>query len=83
MKSSEPIVKPASEASARGLGPGFLLVQDNAQHHMSMVCKQYLDYKDIDVTDLPSWFPDLKPIKTLGDSMYQHIRRLPRSSLMP
>ena len=41
------IVRPYAGA----VGPGFLLVQDNAQPHVARVCRQFLDDRGIDAID--------------------------------
>ena len=69
MKSSDPF----SDRHAGAVGPGFLLVQDNARPHVARVCRQYLDDKGIDAIDWPSYSPDLNPIKNFWDVMYRCI----------
>ncbi|KAG7459480.1 hypothetical protein MATL_G00211130 [Megalops atlanticus] len=57
------------------VGPGFLLVQDNARPHVARVCRQFLDDEGIDYIDWPSRSPDLNPIENLSDVVYRRIRR--------
>ena len=63
----EPIVRPYAGA----VGPGFLLMHDNAQPHMARVYNQYLEDKRIETTE----WPDLNPIEHLRDIMFRPIRR--------
>ena len=43
------ILRPTVRPYAGAVGPGFLLVQDNAQPHVARVCRQFLNDKGIDV----------------------------------
>ena len=69
------ILRPIVRPYAGAVGPGFLLVQDNARPHVARVCRQFLDDKGIDAIDWPSRSPDLNPIENLWDVMYRCIRR--------
>ncbi|KAJ8354154.1 hypothetical protein SKAU_G00217210 [Synaphobranchus kaupii] len=57
------ILRPIVRPYAGAVGPGFLLVQDNARPHVSRVCRQFLDDEGIDAIDWPSRSPDLNPIE--------------------
>ncbi|KAJ8349887.1 hypothetical protein SKAU_G00250170 [Synaphobranchus kaupii] len=57
------ILRPIVRPYAGAVGPGFLLVQDNARPHMARVCRQFLDDEGIDAIDWPSRSPDLNPIE--------------------
>ena len=53
----EPMVRPYAGA----VGPGFLLMHDNARPHVARVCRQYLEDEGIDTIEWPSRSPDLNP----------------------
>uniref|UniRef100_A0AAY5L5E7 Tc1-like transposase DDE domain-containing protein n=1 Tax=Esox lucius TaxID=8010 RepID=A0AAY5L5E7_ESOLU len=59
------ILRPIIRPYAGAVGPGFLLVQDNAQPRVARVCRQFLDDTGIDAIDWPSSSSDLNPIQNL------------------
>ncbi|KAI3352369.1 hypothetical protein L3Q82_005335 [Scortum barcoo] len=51
------ILRPLVRPYAGAVGPGFLLMQDNARPHVAGVCQQFLQDKGIDAMDWPALFP--------------------------
>ena len=66
-----PLVRPYAGA----VGPGFLLMQDNARPHVAGVCQQFLQEEGIDVMDWPARSPDLNPIEHIWDIMSRSIHQ--------
>ncbi|KAL0195257.1 hypothetical protein M9458_008829, partial [Cirrhinus mrigala] len=66
-----PLVRPYAGA----VGPGFLLMQDNARPHVAGVCQQFLQDEGIDAMDWPARFPDLNPIEHIWDIMSRSIHQ--------
>ncbi|KAI4891845.1 hypothetical protein NFI96_029011 [Prochilodus magdalenae] len=63
-----PVVRPYAGA----VGPGFLLVHNNARPHVARVCRQFLENEGIDTMDWPTGSPDLNPIEPLGHYVPVH-----------
>ncbi len=64
------IVRPYAGA----VGPGFLLVHNNARPHVARVCRQFLEDEGIDTIECPPRSPDLNPKEHLWDIMFRSIR---------
>uniref|UniRef100_A0A674C2S0 Transposase Tc1-like domain-containing protein n=1 Tax=Salmo trutta TaxID=8032 RepID=A0A674C2S0_SALTR len=69
------ILRPLVRPYAGAVGPGFLLMQDNARPHVAGVCQQFLQEEGIDATDWPARSPDLNPIEHIWDIMSHSIHQ--------
>ncbi|KAL0193070.1 hypothetical protein M9458_011366, partial [Cirrhinus mrigala] len=69
------ILKPLVRPYAGVVGPGFLLMQDNARPHVAGVCQQFLQDEGIDAMDWPAHSPDLNPIEHIWDIMSRSIHQ--------
>ena len=70
------ILRPLVRPYAGAVGPGFLLIQDNARPHVAGVCQQVLQEEGIDAMDWPARSPDLNPIEHIWDIMSRSIHAL-------
>uniref|UniRef100_A0A4W5KKF7 HTH cro/C1-type domain-containing protein n=1 Tax=Hucho hucho TaxID=62062 RepID=A0A4W5KKF7_9TELE len=69
------ILRPLVRPYAGAVGPGFLLMQDNARPHVAGVCQQFLREEGIDAMDWPARSPDLNPIEHIWDIMSRSIHQ--------
>ncbi|KAI3363779.1 hypothetical protein L3Q82_001208 [Scortum barcoo] len=69
------ILRPLVRPYAGAVGPGFLLMQDNARPHVAGVCQQFLQDEGIDAMDWPARSPDLNPIEHIWGIMSRSIHQ--------
>ncbi|CDQ57597.1 unnamed protein product [Oncorhynchus mykiss] len=69
------ILRPLVRPYAGAVGPGFLLMQDNARPPVAGVCQQFLQEEGIDAMDWPAHSPDLNPIEHIWDIMSRSIHQ--------
>uniref|UniRef100_A0A8C5Q6F5 Transposase n=1 Tax=Leptobrachium leishanense TaxID=445787 RepID=A0A8C5Q6F5_9ANUR len=69
------ILRPLVRPYAGAVGPGFLLMQDNARPHVAGVCQQFLQDEGIDAMDWPARSLDLNPIEHIWDIMSRSIHQ--------
>ena len=69
------ILRPLVRPYAGAVGPGFLLMQENARPHVAGVCQQFLQEEGIDAMDWPARSPDLNPIEHIWDIMSRSIHQ--------
>uniref|UniRef100_A0A8C7TIE1 Tc1-like transposase DDE domain-containing protein n=1 Tax=Oncorhynchus mykiss TaxID=8022 RepID=A0A8C7TIE1_ONCMY len=69
------ILRPLVRPYAGAVGPGFLLMQDNARPHVAGVCQQFLQEEGINAMDWPARSPDLNPIEHIWDIMSRSIHQ--------
>ncbi|KAI4872445.1 hypothetical protein NFI96_033688, partial [Prochilodus magdalenae] len=59
----------------QAIGPGFLLMQDNAIPHVAGVYQQFLQDEGIEAMDWPARSPDLNPTEHIWDIMSRSIHQ--------
>ncbi|KAL7863205.1 hypothetical protein SRHO_G00121890 [Serrasalmus rhombeus] len=69
------ILRPLVRPYAGAVGPGFLLMQDNARPNVAGVCQQFLQDEGIEAMDWPARSPDLNPIEHIWDIMSRSIHQ--------
>ncbi|KAL0174413.1 hypothetical protein M9458_030381, partial [Cirrhinus mrigala] len=69
------ILRPLVRPYAGAVGPGFLLMQDNARPHVAGVFSAVSQDEGIDAMDWPARSPDLNPIEHVWDIMSRSIHQ--------
>ncbi|KAI4903129.1 hypothetical protein NFI96_007896 [Prochilodus magdalenae] len=69
------ILRPLVGPYAGAVGPGLLLMQDNARPHVAGVFQQFLQDEGIEAMDWPARSPDLNPIEHIWDIMSRSIHQ--------
>lgn len=69
------ILRPIVRPYAGAVGRRFLLMHDNARHHVAEVCRRFLNHEGIDAMDWPACSPDLNPIEHIWDMMSRSIHQ--------
>ncbi|KAI4884472.1 hypothetical protein NFI96_001274 [Prochilodus magdalenae] len=69
------ILRPLVRPYAGAVGPGFLLMQDNARPHVAGACQQFLRDEGTEAMDWPARSPDLNPTEDIWDIMSRSIHQ--------
>ena len=75
MRDRDEILRPIVRPYAGAVGPGFLLMHDNARPHVVGVCLQFLHGGGIDFMDWPARSPDLKSLEHIWDIMSRPVQQ--------
>lgn len=65
IRNQDEVLGPAVRRNAGAVGPGFYFVYDNAQPHVTRVCKQFSEKGGNDTIDWSPLNPDLNPLEHL------------------
>uniref|UniRef100_A0A3B4CC07 Uncharacterized protein n=1 Tax=Pygocentrus nattereri TaxID=42514 RepID=A0A3B4CC07_PYGNA len=87
------ILRPLVRPYAGVVGPGFLLMQDNARHHVAGVCQQFMQDEGIEAMDWPTRSPDLnrsihqrhvapQTVQELADALVQVWEEIPQETIL-
>lgn len=69
------VIRPHVVPFAQRMGPGFMLMQDNARAHTARVTRDALQDAQISVLPWPANCPDLNPIEYMWDLLKRTVRQ--------
>ncbi|GBM55183.1 Transposable element Tc1 transposase [Araneus ventricosus] len=67
------ILEPYVRLFRGAVGPGFILMDDNARPHRALLVDEFLESEDIRRMNWPARYPDLNPIEHVWDALERAI----------